>query len=115
MISAPEAPASATAPPSSDELAFTPLPSSSFPSSSPHTSLTPLVCDERAISRLLELLMQRAGFSLNETASRLGVVPNSVRQYVNGRRLRPSLMWFIRFAETCGAKVTIEFPKGPVR
>jgi hypothetical protein len=89
---------------------FIPLPSNqaaTFRSSAP---LTPLVCDERAISRLLETLLSRSGLSAGEVARRLGISSNAVRQYLRGRRSKPSLIWFIRLAELCGARVTIEFP-----
>ena len=72
--------------------------------------LTPVVCDERVISRLLEILLNRAGLSISEAARRMGNGPNTISQYINKRRCRPSLLWFIKFAELCGAKVTIELP-----
>lgn len=73
--------------------------------------LTPLICDERVIDRLLETLISRSGLSVSELARRLGVTTNAIRQYARGRRTRPSLIWFLRLAELCGARVTIEFPK----
>jgi DNA-binding transcriptional regulator YdaS (Cro superfamily) len=75
------------------------------------TSLTPLVCDERAIARLLGALLSRGGLSVGEASRRLGVTTNSVRQYLHGRRNKPSLMWFVRFAEICGARVVVEWPR----
>jgi DNA-binding CsgD family transcriptional regulator len=93
---------------------FSPLPggaaATSFKSAS-STSLTPLVCDERAIARLLSSLISRGGLSIGEVSRRLGVTTNSVRQYLRGRRNKPSLMWFVRFAEICGARVVIEWPE----
>jgi len=88
-----------------------PLPS--LVSSSPlyHTSpLSSVICDERAIAYLLETLLHRAGLSIAEASRRLGNGPNTISQYINKRRCRPSLLWFIKFAELCGAKVSIEFP-----
>lgn len=73
-------------------------------------NLTPVLCDEQAMRKLLELIMRRAGLSVYEIAKRLDIHPNSIRQYVRGRRGRPSLLWFLRFCEVCGAKVTMEFP-----
>lgn len=75
-----------------------------------HSSLTPVVCDERAISRLLELILIRSGLSISEVARRMCVTPNSVRQYINGRRSKPSLLWVVKFAETCGSHISIETP-----
>lgn len=100
-------------PGAAEHFPHVPLPStSSIPTFHSTSTLTPLVCDERAISRLLELILIRGGLSINEAARRLDVAPSSVRQYIRGRRKRPSLQWFIRLAELCGAKVVIEFPKG---
>jgi hypothetical protein len=76
------------------------------------STLTPVICDDRAIATLLELILIRGKVSIHEQARRLGVSPQCIRQYVNGRRSKPSLAWFIRFANTAGAKVTIEFPEG---
>ena len=73
-------------------------------------SLTPVVCDERAIAKLLEQVIHKGGLSIGEASRRLGVTTNTVRQYLHGRRTRPSLQWFIRLCEVCGAKVTVEFP-----
>lgn len=94
---------------------FTPLPSSfKAPLGHPnaHSSpLTPVICDDRAVARLLEQLLEKAGITIKEAAEKLGMEStNSVRQYITGRRVRPSLMWFVRFAEMCGARVIIEWP-----
>ena len=96
------------------ERQYVPLPASSVGAAhfKPTSTLTPVICDERAISRLLELLLSRGGLTTNEAASRLGINAASLRQYVNGRRGKPSLLWFLKFAALCGARVTIEFPEG---
>lgn len=92
-----------------------PLPSSfSQPlrSSSTSSPITPVICDERAISRLLENLLERAGLTPRDAATRLGLKSaNGVRQYLAGRRTKPSLIWFIKFCELCGAQVSITFPR----
>lgn len=75
------------------------------------SSLTPLICDQRAISRLLDLMLSRAGLSVAEASRRMGVVPNSLRQYLSGARQKPSLLWFLKFAAVCGARVSLEFPR----
>lgn len=85
------------------------LPSSSAARSL--TSLTPLVNDERAINRLLDIMLRKANLSPRMAASQLGVSDEAVRQYVTGRRSNPSLKWFLRFAQICGAKVTVELAK----
>lgn len=92
---------------------FSVVPStSSFPTFRSSSSLTPLVCDERAIARLLETLISRSGMSIGLVADRMGVTTNAIRQYMRGRRTKPSLIWFIRLVEICGGSVKIEFPKG---
>ena len=75
------------------------------------TSITPVVCDGRAISKLLARLLDSAGLSVNETARRLGVSQNAVRQYTSGRRVKPSLIWFAKVVELCGGRLYIEFPQ----
>jgi hypothetical protein len=76
------------------------------------SSLTPVVCDERAIGRLLETLLSRGGLSISEASRRMGVTTQTIRQYLAGRRSRPSLLWFVKLASICGAKVTIEWGTG---
>ena len=73
------------------------------------TSLTPVVHDERAITRLLETMFQRGGLSVGEAARRLGTTPQNVRQYVRGRR-NPSLMHVLKLAEVCGVRVLVDIP-----
>lgn len=96
------------------ESDLVPLPSSgsAIPAFRTPTPLTQLICDERAISALLRTLLNRAGLSNGEAARRLGVNYNSVSQYLNGRRNRPSLLWFLKFVDLCGARLLIEFPAG---
>jgi hypothetical protein len=84
--------------------------SSSVPLIRSSAPLTPLVCDERVIQRLLGEIINKGGLTPNEVARRMGVSSNAIRQYLRGRRNRPSLIWFVRLAELCGARVLIEFP-----
>lgn len=94
----------------SDEPVF-PVPTSSIPTFRSLTPLTPVVCDDRAISRMVELLISRSGLSIREIARRLGIYPSTLHQYKSGRRVRPSLIWFVRFASACGAEVTLRWPE----
>lgn len=88
------------------------LPSiSSLPAFNHTSPLTPVVCDDRAIAKLLETLLSRSGLSTAEICRRLGITTNALRQYLAGRRKRPSLSWFVRLVEICGGKVTITFPE----
>lgn len=113
----PEAPSDSTdAPDARQEVGpAVPLPSTRavVPAFSPYvrtSSLTPVVCDERAIAGLLEALLTRSGVSVKEAARRLGCSPQSIRQYLHGRRDKPSLLWFVRLAAVCGVTVKVEFP-----
>lgn len=88
-----------------------PLPSSALskPLPSPAINLSRSVVSEQSISGLLDRLLRGAGLSVREAAKRLEMNDESVRQYVRGRRNRPSLSWFIRFVELCGGRVILEF------
>jgi hypothetical protein len=90
-----------------------PMPSGapSYLTSNRSSPLTPVVCDERAIGRLLELLLSRSGLTVGEAARRMGVTSNTIRQYIAGRRSRPSLIWFVRLAAICDASVSLEWKK----
>jgi lambda repressor-like predicted transcriptional regulator len=94
-----------------DGPALVPIPaSSSIPAFKSTSTLTPVVCDERAIGRLLETILHRSGLSIEEVSRRMGVTSNTIRQYLAGRRSRPSLLWFVKVAGLCGATVTVQFP-----
>lgn len=83
----------------------------SAPASVPrHAPFTPVVNDPRAISRLLETALSRAGLSISEAARRLDVSPQAIRQYVHGRR-NPSLGQFLKLMDVCGARVSVEFQR----
>lgn len=91
---------------------FAPIPSLSSLQVIKSTShLTPVICDERAISTLLEVLLSRSGVSISEIARRMGCTTQVIRQYLHGRRSKPSLLWFVRLASLCGAEVVIKFPQ----
>jgi transcriptional regulator with XRE-family HTH domain len=78
-------------------------------------SLTPVICDPKAISRLLEILLQKGGLTTRAAAQALGVSPQSLRKYLKGQRGKPSLYWFLNFCAACGAKLIVEFPAGDRR
>jgi len=80
--------------------------------SSPFLSVAVVLSDERAVPRLVELLIERSGLSQAEIARRMGIQSQSLNQYKIARRSRPSLQWLARLAETCGAKILVEFPQG---
>lgn len=78
------------------------------------TSLTRVIDDDRAIQRLLEIIIERAGLTGNAAASRLGMTRQSLQPYLNGRR-SPSLKWLLRLCQLCGAEVQIRLPERPIR
>jgi DNA-binding XRE family transcriptional regulator len=71
-------------------------------------SLTPLVCDQRAIVRLLERLFESRGLTIKEVAQRMGMNERSLQQYTSGRRANPSLMMFLKICEAAGVRVAVE-------
>lgn len=77
--------------------------------------LTPVVGDDRAIAALLRMILDKSGLSTGEVARRLGVRRETIKQYTAGRRTKPGLPFFIRLAEVCGCKVSIELPTKGVR
>ena len=89
----------------------TPIPSSSQPTQS---SVAVVLNDDRAVMQLIELLLDRAGLSQAEVASRLGIRRQSLNQYRWLRRKRPSIQWFTKLAQACGARIIIEFPSRPL-
>lgn len=84
--------------------------SQSLPVFKASQTITPVVCDQRAIARLLETIIHKSGLSIHDVAKRLGVTTNTIRQYLHGRRTRPSVQWLVRLAEACGARLVVEFP-----
>ena len=109
VLTAPQSAPQAFEGPSID---FTPLPGGATATPIFRTSpLTPMVCDRRAITQLLGMLLDRAGISTAEGARRLGMNVESLRPYLRGRRTKPSLLWFLKFVEACGGRVYVEFPQ----
>lgn len=92
------------------QVQIRPFVAPTVPTSARPTSLMPLIADQRAVARLLETLLAKAGLTVGQAAKEFGVTDEAVRQYVTGRRNNPSLLWFIKFAHLCGAKVSVEFP-----
>ena len=101
---------SITAPVEPQNPAFAPLPSMSDARFGLHMVLPPLVCDERMIARMLEKVLEAGGLSHRSAAKELGMTGNALRQYLVGRRRRPSLIWFVRLCALAGVKVLVEFP-----
>jgi len=49
-----------------------------------------------------------SGLNKSEIARRMGTTVQSLQQYLNGRRGNPGLLWFLKLAAVCNAKVTLE-------
>lgn len=90
---------------------WAPVPSlTTFPSDGASVELAPVVCDRRAIVRLLETLLWRSGLTVRACAERCGVDESVIRKYLTGQRPQPSVWWLTRFANACGARVVVELP-----
>jgi hypothetical protein len=62
---------------------------------------------------LLKAMRERSMLTTKMLASKLGVKPASVNQYLYRKRGQggtSTLRWFLRYAEACGCKVYISFP-----
>lgn len=70
-----------------------------------------ILSDEGSINRLLDEMLRQSGLDDKEAARIMGVHVASLRQYLYGRRTRPSLQWFIRFAEATGSRVQVKMVK----
>lgn len=70
--------------------------------------------DDRAIQRLIELLLDGAGLPSSEIARRLGIRVQSLNQYRYLRRKRPSIQWMSRLAQACGGRLILELPERPL-
>lgn len=88
---------------------YSPVPGMTQHSTATH-HVAVVLSDERAVQRLVELLLEKAGLSQAEAARRMGIASQSLNQYKISRRARPSLQWLARLAEVCGAKIIVEFP-----
>ena len=84
-----------------------PLPSSISSAITRPSTFRVLIPDEVSIQRLLEDLLEREGLSVRQAAKQMGVTDEAVRQYIKGRRASPSLVWFLKFANLCGAEVIL--------
>jgi len=62
------------------------------------------------IAYLVDELVARSGHSKAEIARRMGSSPETLGQYIYGRRRRPSFSFVARLAAACGARIKIEWP-----
>lgn len=78
------------------------------------TAITRVVDDDRAIQRLLEIIIERAGLTSQAAAERLGMDKRSLYPYIKGQR-SPSLKWLLRLCRLCGAELQVKLPERPIR
>ena len=72
--------------------------------------LVVLLSDDRSISALIDKLLDRANLTEAGLAERLGVTRQTLHQYRHSRRKRPSILWLVKLAQACGAKIVVELP-----
>lgn len=88
------------------------VPSTSTALPAPTTAV--VISDDAAIAGLINMLLKRAGLTNAEAARRMGNSSQALSQYRRMRRTRPSIQWFARLAEICGARFYLEFPSRPL-
>lgn len=99
----------------------TPIPSFSSAARSavsvPYSSrLMAVPLDPDGVHVIIERLIAESGLTQSEIARRMGISKQSVSQYVQLRRKRPSIIWLARLALVCGSRILVEAPaKGTVR
>lgn len=73
-----------------------------------------VTADTRQQRHLVQRMLNEAGLTPTTAAQQLGVHPQSIRQYVAGRR-RVTLEWLVRLATLCRCSVTVHLPNGHAR
>lgn len=91
-------------------LTFAP-PISLTPSPYQPTSSTRLILDERAIARLMGLMIKKSGLSIQEVADQMGISKKGVEKRVYGERVNPPIAWLLKLAAITGSEITVNFAK----
>jgi predicted transcriptional regulator len=84
------------------------LPASSL--ATQRASILVILDDEKALTHLINQLLDRAGLSQAEVARRLGISKQGISQYRSLRRKKPSLQWFTKMVQVCGGRLSVDFP-----
>jgi hypothetical protein len=71
-----------------------------------------VTADTRQQLHLLQRMLDTANLSVVQAAQQLGVRPQSLRQYLTGRR-RINLSWLVRIATLCRCSIVVDFANGP--
>lgn len=91
------------------------IPASAHSHTPKRSDLAIVLAEDKAVAYLLEELLSRSNLTIAELAARLGLRPQSLIQYRNRRRLKPSLQWFVRLVEACGGRIVLEMPTQPLQ
>lgn len=80
----------------------------------PLPSVVTILDDPNSLPQLVALILERAGLTTREAAQRIGVQPETLRQYLSGRRKRPSVEWLARLAAVCGGRLVVQLASVPL-
>lgn len=72
---------------------------------------TPLPSHESAVTALIKRIILSSGMDVATIAGQMNIHPNSLHQYIKGKRVNPSVMWLTRLLEVTGGKAYVEFPR----
>jgi len=91
-------------------------PTTLYPTTLPvsQADLTILLADDRAISALIDKLLDRANLTESQLAERLGVKRQTLHKYRCAARKRPSVQWLTKLVVACGGKIYVELPTKPL-
>lgn len=96
-----------------DVAVVVPMPGLGTPGSAHRTGVNigKLINDEKSLAKMFQTVVERSGLTKTEICKRLDIRENGFRDYFTGKRKRPSLWWFIRLCDVCGAEITVHFPR----
>jgi len=81
-----------------------------LPSNVPNHGEPLMVWSAHDIPKLLARVMSESGLHQAEVSRRLGQKPQSLNQYVKGRRHTPTVQWLLRFLSVNGAVLQVIWP-----
>lgn len=70
------------------------------------------IVNQTTIARLLAHFLNNSGGTLSAASQRLGIAPQSLRQYLSGKRSKPSIEWLIRYLAAIDATLTVRLSSG---
>ena len=96
-----------------DEIRY-PVPVPGLPAFPPRrATIVPLIGTPESVAELARLLLNHAGLSQREAASRMGIKTASLAQYLHRKRgaRYVSIQWLLRLTHVCGARMVLELPE----